>query len=75
MAQNVILELKDIARNSGYDPRGVKLHGKEEALRRNIGRVGALITWDEGPEEWPEFCELPYEVCDVLKGSMLVFYD
>lgn len=75
MAQNAILELKDIAINSGYDPRGIKLHGKKEAMRRNIGRVGALITWEEGPEDWTEMCDLPYEVCDVIKGNMLVFYD
>jgi len=75
MAQTVVLELKDIAKNSGYDPRGVKVHSKEEAMRRNIGRVGAFITWNEGPIGWTDFCDLPFEFCDVYEGSMLIFYD
>jgi hypothetical protein len=74
-AQNVALELKDIAKNSGYDPRGIKVLGKKEAIRRNIGRVGAIITWDEGPEEWPETCELSSDICVPYKGIMLLFYD
>lgn len=74
-AQVVCLELKDIAKNSGFDPRGVKIHSKKKAMALNIGRIGAMITWDEGPEGWLDMCELPIEICTSYKDSMLIFYD
>lgn len=73
-AQQVHLQLRDIAKNSGYDPRGVVLHTKKEAIKLNIGRIGAYITWDEGPADWLDRCELPITICSSFRGTMLIFY-
>lgn len=73
-AQQVQMQLREIAKASGYDPRGVILHSKKEAIKLNIGRINAYITWDEGPEDWLEMCELPTSMCSQYRGSMLLFY-
>jgi len=73
-ANNVKMQLMEIAKSSGYDPRGVRLHSKKDAIKLNIGRVNAYITWDDGPCDWLEMCELPISVCSPFRGSMLLFY-
>lgn len=75
IANHVFLQLKEIASASGYDPRGIKLNTKTDALDKGIGRVDAYITWLEGPEDWTTMCELPTDFCCVYDSSMLIFYD
>ncbi len=74
-AQQAYFELVEIAKNSGYDPNNIKMFGKRDAMKLKIGRINAFITWELGPENWPDRCTLPNDVCSSVSGEMLVFYD
>lgn len=74
-AQQAYFELVEIAKSSGYDPNGIKMFGKRDAMKLKIGRISSYITWEDGPENWTDNCSLPREVCSPMSDNMLVFYD
>jgi hypothetical protein len=56
-AQRLALHLKEVARDKGYDPRGIKVLSKEQSHGK--GRVSdSEVQWTEGPDNWPAYCEL-----------------
>lgn len=56
-AQRVALQLKEVAKSIGYDPKGIKVLSKQQS--HNNGRVAdSEVQWKEGPDNWPAFFEL-----------------
>lgn len=73
-ANNVALQLKELAKKEGYDPRGVKVLDKEHAGPF----ADSMVTWEEGPIGWALFMEMyhPPGVCvDRVNDHILTFYD
>tara|TARA_A200000113_G_scaffold211692_1_gene212573 strand:- start:177 stop:509 length:333 start_codon:yes stop_codon:yes gene_type:complete len=77
VAQRVALQLKELARDKGYDPRGIKVLSKEQS--HNNGRISdSEVMWDEGPRNWPEEFELveyPGVWFESHDSSSISFYD
>lgn len=76
-ANRVALQLKELAKATGYDPRGVKVLSKRQIIDRGYGRAGSGITWLEGPLNWANDIE-PFvieDVCVTAHGNIIIFYD
>jgi len=50
-ANNIALQLKEFAKDLGYDPRDVNVYNKEQA-RRHGKRADAIVLWKAGPVDW-----------------------
>lgn len=76
-AQRVALQLKELARDKGYDPRGIKVLSKQQS--HNRGRVSdSEVLWDEGPVNWTtqfDLVEYPGVWIESHNANSLSFYD
>lgn len=57
VAQTIAQQLKEIAKENGFCPHGVRALTKEQT--RNLGfHADSMVRWDEGPENWPEIFQI-----------------
>lgn len=76
-AQNFALQLKEYARQIGYNPHGVKLLDKQ-AADYNGSIADAQVCWIEGPDNWAKEieCKSILNVCIEVENSYTIsFYD
>lgn len=76
-AQSVALQLKEMAKDMGFSPHGVKVQSKQQA--HQSGSVAdARVIWPEGPEGWAKALSLkvfPGVSVEAHDGYSLSFYD
>lgn len=76
-AQRVALQLKELAKSQGYDPKGIKVLSKEQS--HNCGRVSdSEVLWNEGPLDWPaqfDLVEYPGVWIETHGNNSISFYD
>lgn len=75
MAQRVALQLREMAKDRGYDPRGIKVVTKGKACLK--ARAAAQVAWPEGPVNWARVIQVTptYDVCvEPTASDTLSFY-
>lgn len=76
-AQSLALQLKETAKHSGYDPRGIKVLNKQQVAERGLS-AGSCVTWAEGPIGWAYFTDIISKigVCyEAGNDYTILFYD
>jgi len=75
-AQNLALQLREKAKASGYDPRGIKVITREFTNKSGY-HADSIVAWKDGPMNWAnqtDFITIPgvhiEPRCDVV-----TFYD
>lgn len=76
-AVRIAFQLREVARQLGYDPRSVKVLSKKQIIDQGYGRATSLISWQEGPDTWADDIRpfLACGVCTSAEDRKLVFYD
>lgn len=77
-AVNVGLQLKELAKNRGLDPRGIKIHNKKFLSSFGKNTIDAQVSWHEGPIDWAYDIDLKpsFTVCtDIKDGYTISFYN
>lgn len=74
-ANQIALTLKELARNNGYDPKGIKILTKGRIIDSHYGRANSLVIWTEGPENWAYDFIVESISCVPYNETTLVFYD
>jgi len=76
-AQQVALQLKELARDKGYNPKGIKVLSKEQSYTK--GRISdSEVQWTEGPDNWANYCqviEFPGVCVEAHSDNSISFYD
>jgi hypothetical protein len=76
-AQQVALQLKELARDKGYNPKGIKVLSKEQSYTK--GRISdSEVQWTEGPDNWANYCrviEFPGVWVEAHSDNSISFYD
>lgn len=76
-ANQVALELREIAKRDGYDMRGIHVLSKKKAYESGRN-ADAMVTWYEGPEDWSRAIEHDRFIgvhVEQLGGDRLTFHD
>lgn len=50
-ANNIALQLKEFAKEIGYDHRDINVYNKEQSRKHRI-RADAVVVWKNGPIDW-----------------------
>lgn len=67
----------EVARQQGYNPRGVKILDKEQAYAKGLYSDSAVV-WTEGPKNWARLIDIKDVpgVCFEASGTATItFYD
>ena len=76
-AQNLAFQLREVAREKGFDPQRVKVLTKENADK--YGSIAdSMVIWDEGPVGWAyqtEFIIPPGVHVEPNNAQTVTFYD
>lgn len=73
-AQRLGCHLKEVARENGYDPKGIKILDKS----KTNGLGDSSVTWNEGPNNWPTRLDLfvvPGVCHETHTPDSISFYD
>jgi hypothetical protein len=77
-AQKLYFQLKEYAKEEGYDTKNLKVYAKKEVYERGFGKANSILIWKDGPAGWIEntYFFLPDNVCySIYDDSTLLFYD
>lgn len=76
-AQNLALQLKEVAKTKGFDPRGIKVLSKKDTRNTKMP-ADSLVRWNEGPLCWAyatELRKIPNVCVDIVDDHTIAFYD
>ncbi|BDR25786.1 hypothetical protein RVBP17_1710 [Pseudomonas phage sp. 30-3] len=75
-AQHMAFELKEFAKQAGFNPNGIKVLSKKQ-IHKYV-KADAAIMWGEGPECWANsllFKDLLGVYVSTYKGNTILFHD
>lgn len=76
-AQNLCLQLQELAKDKGYNPRGIKVRSKRDVYSAGE-HADSQVIWKEGPAGWPsqiQINEIPGICLETNKPFTVSFYD
>lgn len=77
-AHQFVNQLSLKAKQSGFDPKGIKILHKNHIIANDLGSADAKVTWEEGPEDWAlliTICDFG-NVCHYIEdGKTISFFD
>lgn len=54
-AKRLEIELKEVAKEKGYqNTKSIRVKNKEQIIKGGLGKADAILTWEEGPENWTD---------------------
>lgn len=77
VARYAAFQLQEHVKTLGYDPKGIKVLSKKQARNSFNTKADAILTWDEGPDNWATNVDLTERsgVCFTIKGNRIEYYD